>query len=88
MHDVLQGGESDFIGHVAVDVDFCTQFLAAHEFCDRAMEVFCHLLHDGIALRMDGAVVERLLAAVHTQESGCLFKGFRSQFGHFQQVFS
>ena len=39
------------------------------------MAVLCHLLDDVIAFRVNGGVVERILATADAQETGTLLEG-------------
>ncbi len=47
-----------------------------------------HLFYNGVAFRMDGRIIKRLVTVANSQKSGCLLKGLAAQFGDVQQLFS
>ena len=82
---VSEGRDASLIGDIVVDVDLLSQLLVCHEVGNGAVQVFCHLFYDWVALRVYGRVVEWLFAAFDTQESSTLLVGLRTEFRHFQQ---
>ena len=54
VHDVGEGGESDVASHISLHVNLCALVGLADKVGDGAMAILGHLLHDAIALRMNG----------------------------------
>src|SRR5512139_3009913 len=58
--DVIQRRKADFIRDVLAQIDSLPQVLIMHEIDDRAAQIPGHGIHDGVALRMDSASIERV----------------------------
>ena len=86
VHDVLQRGTPDGVGAVAVQVDALAQRLVGDERADVAAGVARHLFHQGIALGVDGSVVERVVGIGNAQEAGALLIGFGAEARHVEQL--
>ena len=62
-------------GEVALDINFCQEFLIANEILYRTFQVLRHLLNDVIALGMNGRVIEWVLGIGNTEEACALLVG-------------
>ena len=74
-HDVGEGGESYCLRHIAVDVYLLALLRLFDEVGHGASAVVGHLLHDGIALGMDGTGVKGILSPRDAQEARTLLEG-------------
>ena len=62
-------------GEVALDINFCQEFLIANEILYRTFQVLRHLLNDVRALGVNGRVVEWVLGIGNTEEACALLVG-------------
>ena len=101
LHDKTMDAYSDnFIGSeamlkngyslmgVTLDIYEVAFFFVLNEFGHSASTVTCHLRHKLIAFGMNSAIVERIVALGHTQETRRLSEGLRTEFGHIKQFLS
>ena len=86
LHDVGKGGDTYLVSDIAADVDRLTFLFVCNQIGNRTTEVLRHLLHDCIALWVDGSVIEWILCPRNTQETGTLLEGGRSEARHFLEL--
>ncbi len=86
LHDIVERRHAHRLGDIAVEVDAAACGRVLHQVTHAAAAVLGHVLHHGVALRVDGAGVERVLGAGDAQEAGALREGGRTEARHFLQL--
>ena len=86
LHDISKGRDTDISRHILFDIDGLSFLLIINKVCYSTALILRHLLYDGIALRMDGRVVERVLGTRDTKEACTLLESRRSQTRHLLQL--
>ena len=84
-HNIQQCRHSDFICDILLQVKLFLQVFIADQFGDGTFQVLCHQFDDRITFRMDGRVVQWILAILNAKETRALFKSFFSHTRHFHQ---
>ena len=86
IHDIRKGRDAHFLSNILLYVDSLALLGRRHQFFYCTAAILCHFLYNGIALRVDGTSVERVLGIVDAKESGTLLIGGRSETRHFLQL--
>ena len=82
VHNVAQGGQTDFAGNVAFQLNLGSCAGLAHQLVDGTCGILRHLFDQGVAFGVDGALIEGVLGIANAQEAGALLEGFGAQTGH------
>jgi sRNA-binding protein len=67
-----------FVGEAA-EVEAGDQVRIAHQLLDRDRERLRHLLHDRVALGVDGGRIQGMVATAHAEEARRQLEGFRAE---------
>ena len=86
LENIREGRDAHLGRHIFPDVDGLALFLIINKVCDRAVVILCHLLDDGVALRMDGRIVERVACSRNTEETCALLIGSRAKTRYLLQL--
>ena len=86
LHDIREGRDAHLGSHILLDVDGLALLLVADQFADGAAMILGHLFDDGIALRVNGRVVEGILGPWDAEETCALLEGRRSEARYLLQL--
>ena len=84
-HNVLKGREAYRGRYIFVYIYLFAFLVVSKKVFYLTAAILGHLLNQGVAFWMNGAVVQRFCASLHTQEAGTLLEGLCTHTGHLEQ---
>ena len=86
--DVVDGLGAELLFYKLSRIDFGDEFLVADEVFHFHAQFLGHFFHDVVALGVDGALVQRIVAIVDTQEASALLEGLVAEARHLFELFA
>ena len=84
--DVVDGLQTKLLLHEVFWVDLRDEFLVTNKVFHFHTQFLGHLLHDVVALGVDGTLVQRIVAIMDAQEAGALLKGLVAEARHLMEL--